>query len=671
MSARSGTAGSADLLGQPLNLGGSRGLTLRNRFVMTPHLGRLGAVRLPGYLARRAPGYGMAILPAGLAVLGFPVYPPDIVAGLEKGRSDQDGVPLHPADPRYARSQQNFGDMLGGLADAVRQHGSVAIGQIHHPGAEQSWDSFAPAIAPSAIRGDEFGTVPHALSAREIGHLIDAYVATSASIVASGFDGVELHASHGYLLNRFISPYYNRRTDEWAAGPALLARLLGAIRERVGDSPSLSIRLQVHEEIEGGLTPETASEVAVAVAPYLNYLSVSIGNHTGLRDSRPTTSYTSPWLTPHGPALDGARSIRRALADADLVRPLLVTGRITSAAFARSILENDDADMVGLARALIADPDFPVKVLSGRDAEINECIGCNECVRVPLSCPVNPDAGREGAHEAIPTAHRRRIAVIGAGPAGANVATRAAERGHDVVLIDRADGVGGMVRKLARSPLLTEWSALIEQWERRLAETGVELRPGTEATEEVLSGLDADQVVWATGSTPLPLDFPVDAPTCTTEDLLDGMRPPAGVPVVVVGGAEPHLEPFIAADLLAAEGWPVTLISDRPSFGADVEPRTLNALLGRLSRLGVRLLPMTRPLSWANGVLRTEHTFGGAPETLDAGAVVLARGRLATSTPGAADTDEAESQTYVLGDALAPRRITHAALEGARFGANI
>ncbi len=661
-----------NLLAQPLDLGGSGSLTLRNRFVMTPHLGRLGAIRLPTYLARRAPGYGMAILPAGAGMLGFPVYPPEIVAGLERGRSDQDGVPLHPADPRYANHhQQKYGDVLGAFANAVQQFGSLAIGQVHHPGAEQSWDSFAPAIAPSAIRGDEFGTVPHALTAREIGHLIDAYVDTSASIVAAGFDGVELHASHGYLLNRFISPYYNRRTDEWAAGPTLLARLLEAIRERVGDAPSLSIRLQADEEITGGLTTDGASDVAVAVAPYLNFLSVSIGNHTGLRDNRPATSYTSPWLNEYGPALDGAQQVRRALSDAGLARPLLVTGRITSAAFARGILENGVADMVGLARALIADPDFPAKAIAGKDAEINRCIGCNECVRVPLSCPVNPDAGREGAHESVPVDQSRRIAVIGAGPAGANLAIRAADRGHDVVLIDRADGVGGMLRKLVNSPLLSEWSAMIEQLERRVAESGVEFRPGVVATEETVSGLKADRVVWATGSIALPLDFDADSAVHTTEELLEGKRPPAGVPVVVVGGAEPHLEPFIAADLLSAEGWSVTLISERPVFGTDIEPRTLNAIFGRLMRQGVRLMPMTRPLAWERGVLRTEQTFGGRAEALEAGAVVLARGRLAAATPADADTPETTTQTYLLGDALAPRRMTHAALEGARFGANI
>src|SRR5690606_33527109 len=135
------------------------------------------------------------------------------------------------------------------------------------------------------------------------------------------------------------------------------------------------------------------------------------------------------------------------------------------------------------------------KVVEGRDSEINQCIGCNECTRVPLSCPVNPDAGREGMFDAIPVEKPERIVVVGAGPAGANLAARAADRGHNVVLLDRAERVGGMVRKLTHSPMLAEWSALVEYLERRIAESGVDFRPGFEATVETVAELDADRVV--------------------------------------------------------------------------------------------------------------------------------------------------------------------------------
>ncbi|MEV4321672.1 FAD-dependent oxidoreductase [Microbispora rosea] len=655
----------ANPLAQPLRIG-SR--TLRNRMVMTPHLGRLGAGRLPAYLSRRAEaGVAMAILPAGMGVMNMPVYPPDIVAGLEGARGDQDGVPYHPRDERYeTKLLAGLGDVFAGFANTVQRHGAVAIGQIHHPGAERSWDSFSPALAPSALRGDEFGTVPHALSGTEIGNLIEGYVGNAGSIAANGFDGVELHASHGYLLNRFISPYYNRRTDEWAAGSTLLVRLLERIRERIGSTPLLGLRLQVSEEIEGGLTPEMSARIACDIAPYLDYLSVSIGNHNGLRNGRPSTPYTSPWLTAHGPAVDGARAIRTALAEAGLERPLLVTGRITTAAFAREILERGDADLIGAARAYIADPDFAAKAISGRGEEIALCIGCNECVRVPLSCPVNPDAGREGFHAGSAPESPKRIVVVGAGPAGATAAAKAAERGHEVILLDREDAVGGTLRRLVASPMLEEWSALVGKLEREVRATGVDFRPGTEANEETLAELAPDKVIWAVGAEPLTAPFPVEAPVLTTSDLLVGRRPPADVPVVVVGGPETHLEPFIAAELLAGEGRRVWLLTERHAHGEDVEPRSLSGLLSRLSKLGVEFVSMTAVTAWSKGVVHTEQVFSGAAGEIPAGAVVTAIGRVANPVPAG---DEGEA--YVIGDALAPRRITHAVLEGRRFGAVI
>lgn len=653
-----------DLLARPITIG-SR--TLRNRIVMTPHLGRLGG-RLPAYLSRRGQGgVAMAILPAGMGVLGFPVYPPDVVAGLDAARADQDGVPFHPRDERHqTQLLARLGDVLAGMANTVQQHGAVAIGQIHHPGAEQSWDSFHPAIAPSAVRGDEFGTVPHVLTSTEIGHLIHGYEQTAASIAASGYDGVELHASHGYLLNRFVSPYYNRRTDEWGAGSALLVRMLERIRSRIGGTPLLGVRLEVWEELDGGLTPELSAEVARDIAPYVDYLSVSIGNHNGLRNSRPSTPYTSPWLVEHGPAVDGARVIRSALADADLARPLLVTGRITTASYAREILGRGDADLIGLARALVCDPDFAIKATSGREDEIDRCIGCNECVRVPLSCPVNPDAGREGFHDGVVPERPERIVVVGAGPGGATAAAKAAERGHEVILLDRGPGVGGTVRRLVDSPMIAEWSALVEQLERKVARTGVDFRPGTEANEKTLAELAPDKVVWAVGSSPLPAGFPSDGELLSTADLLAGARPAPHAEVVVVGGPETHLEPFIAAELLASEGWRVRLLTERHAHGEDVEPRSLTALLARLSGLGVELVSMTAVTGWRDGVLSTEHVFSAKAAQIPAGAVVLAHGRAANHV-AAADVGEA----YVIGDALAPRRITHAVLEGQRFGATI
>jgi 2,4-dienoyl-CoA reductase (NADPH2) len=230
-----------------------------------------------------------------------------------------------------------------------------------------------------------------------------------------------------------------------------------------------------------------------------------------------------------------------------------------------------------------------------------------------------------------------------------------------VVLVDSAPEAGGAVRDLVRAPLLAAWEPLLRQLQGAAA--GVEFRPRTVATPALLAELGAQTVVWAAGSAPAPAGFPSDVPMLSTVDLLAGLRPPADVPVVVVGGPETDLEPFIAADLLCSQGWPVVLLSQRRDLGSTVDPRTLNALLERLCERGVELRPMTRAVAFANGVLRTELVYGARPGTLEAGAVVLAQGRVAVAAP------QLPVATYVIGDALAPRRLTHAMLEGTRFGA--
>lgn len=654
--------GAADPLASPLTVGSRQ---LRGRLVSTPHLGRLSPGRLAAYLARRAEGgVAMAVLPAGQGLYLNPVYPLEICAALEPSQGDPDGINFHPRDERHrTRMLAGFGDGLAMLAEAVQRHGTLAIGQIYHPGAEQAWDNFQPAVAPSEISGDALGVVPHALSTAEVGDLIHAYAAVARGIAGAGMDGVELHASHGYLLNRFLSPYYNRRDDEYSDGVLLLLRILERVRDAVGAGKLVGVRLQVDEQVPGGLDPAAAARVAVAIAPLTDYLSLSVGNHDGLRLGRPATAYTSPWLVGAAPAAHGARLVRASLADAGLAVPVLVTGRITTADTARRLLQDGTADLVGLARALIADPDFAAKAAAGKDGQITQCIGCNECTRTPFSCTVNPSSGREGQLSGSRAGSARRIVVVGAGPAGVQAAAGAAERGHSVVLLDAASSAGGVLRDLVRTPLLAGWLPLLRQLEQRVTDSKVDYRPDTVVTEAALAELGPEVVVWAAGSAQAPPGFPADAPLLTARDLLAGARPDPGVPVLVVGGMEPGLEPFLTADLLTGEGWHVVLLSERRDPGADVEPRTLNALLERLLSRGLDLRPMTRAAGWAAGTMRTEHVYGGPPAEVAAAAVILASGQLA------AQPLPVSAPAYVIGDALAPRRLTHAMLEGSRFGA--
>ncbi|MFV2020143.1 FAD-dependent oxidoreductase [Micromonospora sp. LOL_023] len=663
---------------------------LRNRMVMTPHLGRLPPRRLLRYVAERAAGgVAMIVLPAGQGVYANPVYPAQVCAGDPEAYADPDAVSFHVRDPRH-RDLLLAGahDPLARLAAAVHSGGAVAVGQIHHPGAERGWDNFQPTVAPSEVRADDTGAVPHELTATEIDDLVYGYDSTAAAIVTAGFDGVELHAGHGYLLNRFLSPHYNRRTDRYGGSLAdrlrLIRRILRTIRGTVGDGALLGIRLTAGEELPAGIDPTGVAEVAGGLADLVDYVNLSLGNHDGLRAGRPATAYTGPWLVPPAPAAAAARLVRAAVGV-----PVVVTGRITDPALARELVADGTADLVGLARALIADPAFARQTISGDTARIARCVGCNECVRVPFSCPANPRAGREAEFDRPPAGtrrlarrgltrsqpNRRRIAVVGAGPAGLEVAIGAARGGADVTLIEAADSVGGVLRQLVGSPLLAAWTPLLHRLEQRLralvdqpdpAGGRITLRTGSAATATDLVALDAELVVLATGSRARPADFPSDHPPLTTLDLLAGRRPPAGAPAVVVGGAERHLEPFLAADLLAGAGWPVRLVTECVDIGPDIELRTRSALLRRLFAGSVTITPMTRVRRWVGDTVEVEQLFSGHRSTVPAGAVVLAHGRAAATDLRTALP--AQLRRQLVGDALAPRRLTHAVLEGARFG---
>lgn len=676
----------SDPLAAPLVVGRHR---LRNRLVMTPHLGRLPPRRLLRYVAERvAGGVAMVVLPAGQGVYANPVYPAQVCPGDPDGYTDPDAVSFHVRDPRHRELLLGGGhDHLSRLAAVVHDGGAVAVGQIHHPGAERGWDNFQPAVAPSPVRADDTGAVPHELTSEEIDDLVTGYDATATAIVAAGFDGVELHAGHGYLLNRFLSAHYNRRVDRYGGTLVgrlrLVRRILRMIRTTVGEGPLLGVRLTAGEELPTGIDAAGVVEVVAGLTDLVDYVNLSLGNHDGLRDGRPATAYTGSWLGPAIPAAATARLVRAAARV-----PVLVSGRITDPAVARALVADGTADLVGLARALIADPAFANRAIGEGEAGITRCVDCNECVRVPFSCPANPRAGREAEFDrrtdvrrAGPPAPdqrrpgRRRIAVVGAGPAGVEVAVGAARGGAEVILIESAQTVGGALRRLVGAPLLAAWTPLLQRLERQLyplvdrpdrSGGRIDLRTGTTATAVELAELGTELVVLATGSTPRPADFAADRPPLTTLDILAGRRPPPGVPVVVVGGAERDLEPFLVADLLAGAGRPVRLLTECVDIGPDVEPRTRSALLRRLFARSVVITPMTRVRRWNGDTVQVEQLFSGERSDITAGAVVLAHGR-------AARDDlrwdfPAQLRCHLVGDALAPRRLTHAVLEGARFG---
>ena len=432
-------------------------------------------------------------------------------------------------------------------------------------------------------------------------------------------------------------------------------------------APDFPIGIRVGVDGDGrtrGLTVAELVRCCELVADQVAYISVSGGNYAGF-GAGVESAYVSPWYREPGFNGETASAVREAV---DV--PVILTGRIADVALAESLLAEGAADMIGMVRALVADPDLPRKAQEGRVEEIRMCLGMSECHaigphRVPLTCAVNAAAAREAELEIVPADPPRTVAVVGAGPAGMEAARVAALRGHHVYLADRRRSLGGTPALLALDPNrrnLRDHAAYFEVELRRL---GVELLLGSEVGADELVEFGVDVVVVATGGVPVVPEVPgIDGPSVVSAlDVLQGTG--VGVRSIVVGGLDKHLGPPTIAELLADRGGEVELASEQFDFAQGVEDGTRIPLRKRLADKHVRI-------SMLHTLVRVEpegpvvvDRLSGEERRADGTSVVLACGtapddRLARALEGRVP------EIHVIGDALAPRRIMHATLEGAR-----
>jgi len=553
------------------------------------------------------------------------------------------------------------------LTRAVHDHG-VRIGvQLNHCG--RQLDFPIPGykmVAPSPIPWSRRSEVPGELSVDEIEELIERHVDVAEMVKEVGFDFVEVKACHGYLLSSFISPHSNQRDDEYGGdlqGRARFAlEIIGRIRQRLSKDLLISCRFNGSDHVDGGLTLEESRKLArLLVEQGVDFLSVS----AGVYGSYPVI--VPPFHAPQGCYVHLAEEIKGAVGV-----PVVTVGRIKDPRVAEEVLKSGKADMVAMARALIADPDLPAKAQRGAFDEIRWCIGCNQGCQdkiagLETTCLVNPAAARERKMAIVPARRSKRVMVIGGGPGGMEAAMGAAMRGHRVTLYEEDDELGGQWRLASIPPCKEEFVGLVSYLSGQLHKLGVRIRLGSKATAKTVDKEKPDVVVIATGALPLkPEILGVERGNVATAwDVLAG-KVQVGKKVLVIGGNGLGLE---TADFLATQGRNVEVVEMLEYVGRDIGPTVRWHLRHRLAEAGVRLLTSTRATEITDeGVLLVDRKDRSLCRAIDS--VVLAVGSVSRNEL-VHEVEDMVREVYVIGDASRPRNGLFAIREGAEVGQRI
>jgi 2,4-dienoyl-CoA reductase (NADPH2) len=555
--------------------------TLPNRVLMgSMHTGLeddpADAPRLAAYFAERAA--------AGVGLMVTGGYAPHANGVLGTGGSLLDDAAQLPAHRI--------------VTDAVHQAGGKIALQVLHAG---RYSKHPGLVAPSAIRARINKFVPRPLEEHDIRELIESYGRCAALARAGGYDGIEIMGSEGYLINTFLAPATNTRTDDWGGSPENRRRfaleVVRAAREAVGHDFIIIYRLSMADLVPDGQTWEEIVAVAQGVAAAgATLINTGIGWHEA---QVPTIATSVPRA-----AFTGLTAKLRP----SVSIPVITSNRINMPQVAEEVLARGDADMVSMARPLLADPEWIRKAESGQAEDINTCIGCNQAcldhifVGLPMSCLVNPRAGHETELVLSPTRARKRIAVIGAGPAGLAAAVTAAERGHAVELFEAAEDIGGQFAIAQRIPGKEEFAETIRYYRRRLATTGVTVHLNTHADPARIVAGRFDHVVLATGVEPRIPDIPgIDHPMVVNyADAVLGAPVGKRVAVIGAGGIGVDVSEFLthaSSPTLDIEAWqrewgvtdPERARGALAAPAPDPSPRQVYLLQRSPGRIGTRL----------------------------------------------------------------------------------
>jgi len=638
----------------PIQLGN---VTLPNRIMMPAHVPRFYAPFLEpnenhiNYLQARARG-GAGLIVTSPHFVSWPTTRP-FHAALE---SDS----VIPALKR--------------LVDAIHEYGTKVFAQLTHPGSVASSRALGGGsiFAPSAIPRKSpffplFQEMPREMDLDDIKRFEEAYAAAARRIKEAGYDGVEIGAMSGVLQHLFLSAVFNRRTDPYGGilenRMRFLTETIAAIRKAVGRDFVVGVRFAGDDFTEGGLTLDDAKEIAKALEAtgHVDYLFTC----AGLEGSQhiPTMYY------PLAPFVYIAAAVKEVVN-----LPVVAVGRINDPVIAEQILANHQADIVAMVRALIADPEMPRKAREGRLDEIRKCIGCNEgCVMrtwliAPLTCAVNPEAGKEKEWAIIPAKEKKRVMVIGGGVAGLETARVAALRGHKVSIYEKEGVLAKDLTVAAKAPGRQGWEDARRYYIYQMNLLGVDIHLGITVTPEMVFKENIDAVVVATGTLPDIPDIPgANSPNVVEMKQVLEEKASVGENVVVVA-LQNHMHGLQMADFLTEHGKKVEMLTLSSFAGDRLDQQTLEDVYTRLVSKGAKFTPLTGVKAVQGSRLVTYHVLTGTEgviENVDT-VVFCTHGRpndgLYRSLKGKV------KELYLAGQCASPRELLDSVLDGAFVG---
>ena len=560
------------------------------------------------------------------------------------------------------------------LAEAIQSHGAKACLQLQHAGALAivSAERGVIPLSPSGVLVSPQGRLPREATINEIEGLIKSFAVAAKRAKQAGFDAVEVHGGHSYLVSEFLSPLYNKRTDAWGGdlnGRAkFLLQIVRAIKKECGNDYPVMVRISAEEYEEGGIKLEDSQKLASLMESVgVDAINVSYGTHWS-----PEPLAIAPACFPQGTMLHLAQGIKNSVGV-----PVIGGGRINSFEVAEKALEEGKADLIFLGRALLADPHWVNKAASGRTNEICRCLACTECAGggegyTPgidaLCCVINPALGQEREYRIFPATVKKKVVVVGGGPAGMEAALFAAQRGHQVTLYEKGDMLGGQLLLAGRPPYKTEVEELRSWLECQVRKLSIKVELGTEFTSETAAKMQPDVVIVATGVHPFFPDIPgiYSQKVVTAEMALTGKD--VGEKVIIIGAETVACE---TAEFLADRGKRITMFDIRGGAVATKAPiiaRTV--LLRRLRQKGVKIRPRIYGYGEITGKGLTFLNEEGMRETLEADTIVLAAGSV-SNTWLASKLKGKVPELYFIGDCVKPRNIRHAMHEGATLGIQV